>query len=218
MSYLDETEFVDNPEPRCPCVLLLDTSASMNGQPIDALNQGLRIFQTDLLQDDLARRRVEVAIITFGNGGVQVVQPFVTANQFEAPTLTANSNTPMGAAINLALDMLHARKVLYQENSIPYYRPWVFMITDGTPTDSWQQAAQRIRSEEQSKALAFFAVGIANANMEILAQIALRRPLKLQGLKFSELFHWLSASQKRVSASQVGEMTALPAPDDWAMV
>lgn len=124
----------------------------------------------------------------------------------------------MGAAINLALDMLHERKALYNENGIPYYRPWVFMITDGAPTDSWQQAAERIRSEEQSKALAFFAVGVANANMERLAQIALRKPLKLQGLKFSELFLWLSRSQKRVSGSKVGEQVPLPPIDDWSSV
>ena len=106
MSYLDEAEFVSNPDPRCPCILLLDTSASMNGSPIEALNQGLQSFQNDIGQDDLARRRVEVAIVTFGNGGVQVIQEFVTAGQFHAPTLSAGSVTPMGAAINQAIDLL----------------------------------------------------------------------------------------------------------------
>jgi len=214
----DEVEFAENPDPRCPCILLLDTSASMDGAPIDALNQGLRVLHKDLIGDEIAQRRVEVAIVTFGHGGVQVMQPFVIAREFKPPTLTAGSNTPMGAAINLALDLLHERKTLYHENAIPYYRPWVFLITDGAPTDSWQQAADRIRDEEHRKELAFFAVGIANANMERLAQIAFRKPLKLQGLKFSELFLWLSRSQKRVSASVVGESVKLPPSDDWSEV
>ena len=214
---LAEMEFVDNPEPRCPCVLLLDTSASMVGEPINALNQGLHTFQGDLLQDDLARRRVEVAIVTFGNGGVQVVQPFVVADLFESPLLTSGGNTPMGSAINTALDMLRERKVRYRENGIPYYRPWIFMITDGAPTDNWQLAAQRVQNEERNKEISFFSVGVANADMNMLAQISTRRPLKLYGLKFSELFLWLSRSQKRVSASKIGELTALPPVDDWSV-
>jgi len=218
MSYLDDTEFAINPDPRCPCVLLLDTSASMNGEAINALNQGLQTFQVDLGQDALAQRRVEIAIVTFGNGGVQALQDFVTANQFHAPTLFAAGNTPMGEAINRALDMLRERKRQYKENAIPYYRPWLFMITDGAPTDDWQVAAQHIREEESAKELAFFAVGVTNADMSKLAQITVRRPIMLQGLKFNELFLWLSRSQKRVSASKVGEQTPLPPTEDWSVV
>lgn len=213
-----EMEFVDNPEPRCPCVLLLDTSASMGGEPINALNQGLQTFQRDILQDDLARRRVEVAIVTFGNGGVQVVQPFVVADMFQSPVLTSGGTTPMGSAINTALDMLRERKVRYRENGIPYYRPWLFMITDGAPTDNWQLAAQRVQNEESNKEISFFSVGVASADMNLLAQISSRRPLKLQGIEFSKLFLWLSQSQKRVSASKIGELTSLSPVDDWAVV
>lgn len=217
MNDLEDVELADNPEPRCPCILLLDISASMRGNPIDALNQGLHTFQKDLHQDDLARRRVEIAIITFGSGGVGVAQDFVTAQDFEAPTLTSGGSTPMGAAIHLALDMLNDRKVRYVKNSISYYRPWVFMITDGAPTDQWDDAALRLRSEETAKALTFFAVGIAGADMEKLAKIGTRKPLMLQGLKFSELFLWLSRSQQRVSASKPGEAISLP-PVGWAEV
>jgi uncharacterized protein with von Willebrand factor type A (vWA) domain len=72
-SPLEETvEFAENPEPRCPCVLLLDTSSSMRGAPIAALNEGLRAFREDLMQDALALRRVEVALITF-DSQVQLV-------------------------------------------------------------------------------------------------------------------------------------------------
>jgi uncharacterized protein YegL len=218
MEDFSNVEFEDNPDPRCPCILLLDTSSSMADDPIEALNEGLQAFQVDIKKDDLARKRVEVAIITFGNNGVQLMQSFVTVDRFEAPMLTAGGNTPMGTAIEQAINILQERKLLYQENGIPYYRPWIFMITDGAPTDAWQRAAQHIRTEEQAKALAFFAVGVNNADMDLLAQISVRKPLRLQGLKFTDMFLWLSRSQQRVSSSKVGELTALPPPSGWAEV
>src|ERR1051326_788339 len=95
-------EFADNPEPRCPCVLLLDTSKSMSGEPITALNDGLRVFREELLKDTLARQRVEVAIVTFG-GSVQVVQNFVTVDSFNPPLLEPRGQTPMGTGVLQAL-------------------------------------------------------------------------------------------------------------------
>jgi hypothetical protein len=96
---LDEAvEFAENPEPRCPCVLLLDTSGSMQGEALDALHQGLETFRTDLNKDTLAARRVEVAIISFNNE-IKVELDFVTADQFpihvrEAETRPTHRNSP----------------------------------------------------------------------------------------------------------------------------
>ena len=63
----DAVEFAENPEPRCPCVLLLDTSGSMRGAPLDALNAGLEAFQQEIGRDTLASRRVEVAVVAKGS-------------------------------------------------------------------------------------------------------------------------------------------------------
>jgi uncharacterized protein YegL len=194
---LDEAvEFADNPEPRCPCILLLDTSGSMSGEPINALNEGIKIFRDELNRDSLAQKRIDVAIISFDNS-VKVVQDFVTVDRFNPPTLTAQGLTSIGAAIQKALDMMTARKSQYRNNGVTYYRPWVFLITDGAPTDDAdvvQQAAQRIKDEEARKGVAFFAVGVENADMMCLSNIAVRTPIKLKGLNFRELFLWLSAS------------------------
>ena len=124
----------------------------------------------------------------------------------------------MGTAIIKAIEMVRVRKDQFHANGIPYYRPWIFMITDGAPTDIWQAASERVHSEEQTNGLAFFAVGVGEADMKVLTQIAVRSPLKLQGLKFTELFLWLSASQKRVSAGKPEWKVALPAPEGWAAV
>ncbi|MEH2379357.1 MAG: VWA domain-containing protein [Nostoc sp.] len=205
-------EFVENPENRCPVILLLDTSGSMSGQPIQELNQGLAAFKEDVLKDAQASLSVEVAMITFGPI-VKLTQDFVTIDQFTPPTLEADGLTPMGAAIEYALDFLENRKKTYQNNGILYYRPWVFLITDGAPSDSWDSAAKRLREAEAQSRLSFFAVGVKGADMNILKQISPpeRPPVTLNGLDFRELFVWLSASVKRVSSGKVGQAVALPA-------
>lgn len=111
--------FVDNPEPRCPCLLLLDTSGSMAGAPITELNAGLLTFKDELASDSLAMKRVEVGIVTFGP--VNVVNPFQTAPNFYPPTLAATGDTPMGAAISQGLDMIRQRKDEYKANGISFY-------------------------------------------------------------------------------------------------
>src|SRR5262245_38727038 len=90
-------EFADNPEPRCPCVLLLDTSKSMTGPRIQALNAGLVTFHDELAKDPLASQRVEIAIVTFGGKAAEVIQDFVTADQFPPPLLQASGLTLMGS-------------------------------------------------------------------------------------------------------------------------
>ena len=100
--------FVDNPEPRCACLLLLDTSGSMNGKPIEELNAGLRAFKEAMASDPMAMLRVEVAVITFGP--VNVLAEFQTADIFEPPHLSVTGDTPMGAAIMQGLDLLEDQK------------------------------------------------------------------------------------------------------------
>jgi len=218
---IDEAvEFAENPEPRCPCVLLLDTSGSMKGAPIAALNEGIKSFKQDLIKDTLASKRVEVAVVTF-DSNVVVVQDFVTADQFDPPTLNAQGYTHTGAAIHQALDMIQARKERYRASGIVYYRPWVFMITDGEPQgepdDVVKIAADRIKEDEESKRVVFFAVGVENANMTRLGEIVVRTPVKLKGLNFVDMFQWLSRSMQAVSHSKVGDQVALP-PPGWSTV
>lgn len=216
----DLVEFADNPEPRCACVLVLDVSGSMNGVSLIALNAGLQQFATDIRADSLAARRVDLAVVTFGDT-VNVVAEFGSAQHFYPQPLTAKGSTPMGEAINVALDLLASRQQQYRSAGITPYRGVVFLVTDGAPTDSWEGAARRIEEGERRKSFSFFAVGVDKANTDLLAQISVSAPVMLRGLDFAGMFRWLSSSLSAVSRSSAGQTVNLtnPAgPAGWASI
>lgn len=214
-------EFAENPEPRCPCVILVDVSGSMKGAPIDELNKGIKAFREDLVKDTVALNRVEVALVAFDNE-VVVHNDFCTIDNFDPPKLADGGTTHMGSAIIKALDMIEARKALYKENGIQYFRPWVFLITDGAPYGEdpaiFEEAIRRVHADETKKRVAFFGVGVGEADMVALGRLSCERaPLKLDGLNFVEMFVWLSGSLENVAASKPDEMVVLP-PPGWGSV
>ncbi len=214
-----DVDFATNSEPRCPVVLLLDTSGSMSGSPITELNKGLVTFKQCIEQDNLASLRVEIAIITFGP--VQMRQDFVTVDQWTPQQYQANDVTPMGEAINYALDILEDRKQTYKNGGIQYYRPWAFLITDGAPTDDWQTSAQRLKQAFNDKKIQFFAVGVQGADMGILKQITPDPsfpPVALNGLDFGSMFKWLSASLSSVSHSKPGGAQVTLTQPAWGTI
>ncbi len=217
LSLADAVEFAENQEPRCPCILLLDTSQSMKGRPIAALNEGLKSFRTDLMEDPVAPKRVEVAVVAF-DSTVRLVQDFVTPDRFEPPVLTAQGQTHMGAAINTALDMIQERKNRYKEAGIPYYRPWVMMITDGDPQGELflfvEDASRRVRREANLDRLVFYTVAAEGADITQLMRMGFEKPMRLDGLKFNELFIWLSRSMQAVASDKPAGILSL-IPTRW---
>jgi len=216
----DVTDFADNPEPRCPCVLVLDCSYSMREEDrIHELNEGVRGFRDELASDDLAAKRVELAVVTVG-GKVRVQADFQTVDFFVPHPLVADGDTPLGEGIETAIDIVEDRKAVYRRNGISYYRPWIFLVSDGGPTDEWHVAADRVRRGEEGKSFLFFAVGVGDkASMNVLRTIATREPVRLRGLDFRPMFRWLSNSLRSTSHSRVGDAVALEnptGPKGWA--
>ncbi len=216
----EEIEFADNPEPRCACVVLVDVSTSMNGEPINQLNKGIELLYKEISQDDLASLRVELAIVAF-NHEVKVMQDFTTIGPSnDPPLLRARGGTVMCPAIEHSMAMLADRKQTYRRTGTSYYRPWLIFITDGEPNDRNQIAGmgQKINQAFNQKELTFFAIGVEEADFQVLRELAPREypPMKLQGLKFQELFQWLSQSLTGVSNSQTNEQVPLPPAGGWA--
>lgn len=222
-----------NPDPRIACALLLDTSSSMGGAPIDQLNQGFAQFCDEIKNDDLACKRAEISVVTF-DSSARVDIPFTEGRYLQPRQLRASGTTAMGAAINLALDELAAQKQAYKTAGLEYYRPWLFVLTDGAPTDGavFSAAATRVKEAEAAKGLSVFAIGVGpHANLVKLKELSARRdPVTLDGLKFKEFFHWLSASLSAASQSgahgsddsaiagkDATEQIALPTPTGWAV-
>ncbi len=216
---IPDVHFADNASQRTPCVLVLDGSASMAGEPILQLNTGLHTFEAQLKGNPLTALRVQVLVIVAGGRAeAEVVADWADAIDFEPPTVRANGSTPLGAAMTLALDKVERQKDLYDAHGVSSTRPWVLMISDGAPNDpGWERVAERCRQAERDKRCVVFPIGTRDADLEALGRFSVNAPKRLDGLNFSDLFVWLSRSMTAVSQSAPGETVQLPATS-WAAV
>lgn len=217
-----------NPDPRVACVVLADVSGSMQGEPIQALERGFAAFTSYLHNETLASKRVEVAVVTFGTVATVLV-PMQEARSLHPVPFTASGTTNMAAGIDLALDIIEDRKHAYKVAGLQYYRPWILVLTDGKPNlDGFDQAVARLNAAESARGVTVFAVGAGpRVDYQQLSRLSVQRsPAPLDGLKYAELFEWLSASLSSVSNSSefarddqaLGSMNdriALPSVSGW---
>ena len=178
------------------CVFLLDTSGSMTANDaIGKLNAGLRTFKEQTVNDssfdEHTKACIDVALVSFGPD-VKVQQEFTAVSEMVPPTLTANGGTPMGAAIDKALDMIAAQKAMYNVLGTPYYRPWIFCITDGAPTENYATAAQRLKEMEDTHKVFGYCAGVGNFDHRMIASIFnTERIFELERLNFPALFEFI---------------------------
>lgn len=193
-------------EKHIACVLLVDVSGSMNGRPIQELNEGLRVFGEALQSDSKAYGCADVSVISFGTT-VQQVVPFCPAAEYTAPTLSAGGMTAMNEAIITGLDMIELRKQEYKSIGVDYWRPWVFLLTDGVPTDNeyYKDAQQRLQEALNAKKINFFPMGIGNnvdtQTLKKYTKDGQGMVLKASHQNFQEAFVWLSSSMSVISRS-----------------
>ena len=214
-SFIPDESLVNNPEQRLPFIFLADTSGSMGvngGEPIRQLNAGLDALHREISSDLQATKRVEVSVVTFG-GTPQVHQPFATIDRISSLSgLTAQGGTPMGGAIMLGLDLLDQRMREYRNHGITPLRPWLWICSDGAPGDDTTAAAQRLADMERRNKVVAFTLGIQDADFNMLASLSPRPPMRLEGLKFPELFQWLGVSLRSASSRTPGADLELALP------
>lgn len=215
-----EGQSPENFEQKCLCVLVVDVSSSMAGNPINELNRGLQDFKRDIIEDYVATQRLEVGIVTF-NSQVDIVQEPANIENFEMPRLQTSGSTKMVDGIRKAMQIIEERKKWYIQTGQNYFRPIIVLVTDGEP-DSDQDIyslSTEISNKLDSKSFVFYSVGVKGYNHEKLKLICSRpEPLPLDGLKFSEFFRWLSNSIGIIAKSVEGQVLKLPSPGDWTQL
>jgi uncharacterized protein YegL len=218
---IPDVALVDNTEQRTPLVLVLDRSGSMSGAPIEQLNAGLKLLEQELKADAIAAKRVRLLVVQYGGfDEAEILEDWKDAMDFVAPVLEASGTTPTGQAVDLALAKIEEEKQNFKQAGVAYTRPWLFLMSDGQPTDDWTSAAERCRQAEQNNKVAIFPIAVGEgAQADAMGQFSSKGSAnvkKLNGLKFQELFLWLSASMKVVSQSRPGGQAQLPAVDSWS--
>ncbi len=162
----DTAEFADNPEARCSIVFILDVSGSMQGVKIDTVNQALVKFGEIIRDDPVTALRADVAIIAFDDEA-WVAQDFTNGTDFYPPVLEVGGETNFSQPINMALDLIEARKQSYRDGGIAYYRSLAYFLTDGVPDDNpadLERAARRLAAAEESRGIAFFSYLIGDGS------------------------------------------------------
>ena len=216
----DTAEFADNPEARCSIVMIVDNSGSMYGEKIDTVNRALVKFRDIIQSDSVTALRADVAIVA-ASDSPWVVQDFTSGANFQPPVLGIEPAEYYSEGINLALDMIEARKQSYRDGGVAYYRSLAYFLGDGYPTiDSPRELAQvtdRLYQMEENRGVAFFPFGVGidgRCNMEMLNTLAPRPAQLLTTLEQLEgSIQWLAHSAAAVSQSQPGDSLRLPAQD-----
>jgi uncharacterized protein YegL len=212
---LNTEEFVR----RRPVYLLLDTSSSMFGAPIQAVQQGVHLIHRELLNNPHAIETVYLSVITFDSTARQIVQ-LTSVEAFTPPTLKAEGNTALGAAITLLNEALDRELRPNVEGRKGDYRPLVFLLTDGAPTDAWKEPVAKLKARTTHKVGSLVALGCGpNANVTLLKEIT-NDVIKMSDVSpdsLQQFFKWVSSSiqktsQRIDSKTDEGSLDALPLP------
>ena len=178
---------------RLPVYLLLDTSGSMTGEPIEAVKNGVQMMVHSLRQNPQAIETAFVSIITFDSEAKQLI-PLTDLASFQTVDLKAAGTTALGAALSLLADKLETEVTKTTLEQKGDWKPIVFIMTDGVPTDDWQAGFQKLKAVKKG-----LIVGCAagnNADDKVLKEISdqVVRLSNTDADSISKFFQWVSAS------------------------
>lgn len=199
---------------RLPVYLVLDCSGSMSGEPIEAVKQGVKALISELKSDPQALETAYLSVITFDSTARQV-SPLTELMLFKQPELNAVGTTAMGAALKLLVSCIKSEVKKSTDSQKGDWKPLVFLLTDGAPTDSWQTVADELKRVRPANIIAC-AAG-ANADTKVLKQITESVVMMntLSAGDLAQFFAWVSGSIKMSSRSldaKPGGAIELPPP------
>ncbi len=208
---------------RLPIYLLLDCSGSMSGAPIEAARRGVELFAQEVSADTYASETVHVGVITFDSDARIISNGLEPIEEFQPPQLSASGSTSLGKALQVLQQSLDTDiKPTVKGGEKGDWKPLIFILTDGEPTDDWQTPRQEILDRQQRKVLNFITVGCGpSINEQNLKDIAIGPTFRMDNSEasFKKFFQWVSQSIKAVSksVSQPGgedQPAAMPIPPD----
>lgn len=202
---------------RLPVYLLLDTSGSMWGDPIEAVKNGVQVLLSTLRSDPYALETAYLSVITFDSEAKQIV-PLTEVAQFQMPNIEATGCTALGDALQLLADKVDAEVVKTTPEQKGDWKPLVFIMTDGVPTDDITRGLEAVRKRKFGVIVACAAGD--GADTDILKKIT-ESVVKLDTTDsdtIKKFFKWVSASVSTSSAkveetgADTGSLGELPPP------
>jgi uncharacterized protein YegL len=203
-----------------PVLLLADISGSMAAEgKIDALNQAVAAMLSSFAEEDADRIEIHSGVITFGQGGARLHLPMQPARTLRWDPLTASGGTPMGAAFDLATSVLSDREQVPGKA----YRPALVLVSDGQPTDAWEEPLSRLLANERARKATRFAMAIgADADRAMLQRFLTGTEQRVFGAEdakgIRKFFQWVTMSVTlpvRAANPEADEGYAPLPPEDY---
>lgn len=202
---------------RLPVYLLLDTSGSMTGEPIEAVKNGVQVLVSTLRQDPYALETAYLSVMTFDSVAKQIV-PLTELSMFQMPNIQASGTTALGSALSTIAKVVETEVVKTTPEQKGDWKPLVFLMTDGEPTDDWKRGLDEFKKQKFGMVVACAAGQKANAQKlkeitDVVVQLDTADSATIRAF-----FKWVSASisfgsQKIESSGQeVSGMSELPPP------
>lgn len=202
---------------RLPVYLLLDTSGSMSGEPIEAVKNGVQVMISTLRQNPQAIETAYLSVITFDSAAQQII-PLTDLATFQMVDLRASGTTALGAALSLVAERIDNEVMSTTLERKGDWKPLVFIMTDGIPTDDWRQGLAAFSKKKTAFTVACAAGSGVDTN--ILKQIT-ENVVSLDtadSSSISKFFTWVTASigvtstKIEDSGKEIGSLSELPPP------
>lgn len=202
---------------RLPVYLLLDTSGSMSGEPIEAAKNGVQVLVSTLRQDPYALETAYLSVITFDSSAKQII-PLTELASFQAPQLVATGSTALGEGLTLLAQRIETEVTKTTHQVKGDWKPLIFLMTDGEPTDNWKKGIEALKKVRTGIIVACAAGPSANTSIlkqvtEVVVQLDTADSATIKAF-----FKWVSASvstgSQKVESGQkeVGGLSDLPPP------